>query len=656
MFQQSVYPRLFGRSALLIMLLTLGVLSAGASLPQPRRTLFQSPATAASPTAATLPQRVQVTLSADIGLDDPTYHLTPDDPAGDTAANPGIGLVATFRATGMEVRAGANVWSIDLVAWGRGLDLQPVPALGLRTVRANRLEYEHGSLTAWYVNGPLGVQQGWTLTEPPARVGSAISAENAPLTLALVQGGTLRGLTDSDRLGLTLSDAEGTVRLRYTGLSAYDTNGRMLQAELAVDGERVFLQVDDSGAEYPVVIDPFVQQAKLFASDGKHFDYFGSAVAISGDTIVVGAYHSSPGGVDRAGTAYVFVKPSSGWTGNLTQSARLTASDKRETAYFGLSVAIDGEVVVVGADFGGYVNCGKAYVFVKPSYGWVGDLTENARLNPGELMNNNDFGGDVAVSGDTIVVADPYARTPSKASAGKAYVFVKPVGGWTGNLTPSAKLFASDAESYDDFGWSVAISGDTIVAGSFYASPGVTWAGAAYVFAKPVGGWTGDLTESAKLTASDKSNADHLGVDVAISGDVVVAGACDLLIGSDGAVYVFVKPSGGWRGSLTESAKLVAFKQTLCLGQTVSVSGDTVVAGTENDGGYVFVKPSGGWQGRLTQEAWIWLPADEAGYCFACNAAVSGDSIVFRASESAYVFGPSRDTSSRYTYLPLIRK
>src|SRR5207244_11596914 len=127
-------------------------------------------------------------------------------------------------------------------------------------------------------------------------------------------------------------------------------------------------------------------------------------------------------------------------------------------------------------------------------------------------------GSSVAVAGDTIVAGAFDATVGAHAAQGAAYVFVKPTTGW-GNATQTAKLTASDGAGGDALGLSVATSGDTVVAGAPFAKVGANgFQGAAYVFVKPTTGWANG-TETAKLTASDGAVADQLGYSVAVSGD-----------------------------------------------------------------------------------------------------------------------------------------
>jgi hypothetical protein len=266
------------------------------------------------------------------------------------------------------------------------------------------------------------------------------------------------------------------VSLAYRGLVASDALGRQLPARIELRGDRLLLRIDDRGARYPVRVDPFVQQAKLTASDGAPGDELGSlsAVAVSGDTVVAG------GGARRA--TYVFVKPAAGWADE-TQAAKLTTSDGGGGDILGFSVAVDGDTVVAGA--------------------------------PDALRNG-------------------------KGSLGEAYVFVKPAGGWA-DETEAAKLTASDGVAFDNFGIAVGVSGDTVVAGAPKVAASPQGQGAVYVFRKPAGGWA-DETEQEELTASDGAAGNELGISAGVSGDTVVAGAPDATVNGNanqGAAYVF---------------------------------------------------------------------------------------------------------------------
>ena len=279
--------------------------------------------------------------------------------------------------------------------------------------------------------------------------------------------------------------------------------------------------------------------AKLTAFDGSASEYFGYSVAVDGGTVVVGAY-GADGNANSSGAAYVFTKPATGWVTTST-AAKLTASDGSTGDYFGHSVAVDGDTAVVSAyDEGDNVaDYGSAYVFTKPVAGWATTSTA-AKLTASDGANNDYFGFSVAVDGDTVVVGAPEDDDGDDENSGSAYVFIKPNGGWA-DATETAKLTAFDGAAFDFFGRSVAVDGDTLVVSAIGDDDNGERSGSAYVFTKPTSGDWADATETAKLTASDGGRFDYLGLSVAVDGDTVVVGAPhEDESGSDaGSAYVY---------------------------------------------------------------------------------------------------------------------
>ena len=401
------------------------------------------------------------------------------------------------------------------------------------------------------------------------------------------------------------------------------------------------------------------QIAKLTASDGVAGDLFGHSVAVDGDTAVVGAYEDE----SEKGAAYVLAKDSSGaWS----QVAKLTASDGDASSdgeagdIFGWSVAVDGDTVVVGARYND-----SAYVFTKPDDGWNDeeyDGTETAKLTASDGAVGDFFGQSVAVDGDTVVVG-----ASEDDGSGSAYVFTKPSGGWDddeydGNET--AKLTASDGDDFDEFGKSVAVDGDTVVAGA----PNNDGYGSAYVFSKPDDGWDDDEyngNETAKLTPDPETAggaaglAGTFGAAVAVDGDTVVVGASSYA-GSQGRAYVFTKPSGAW-GTTSEAAELATSDaERNQFGWSVAVDGNTVVVGAHRDdasdsvtgsgSAYVFTKATDSVWADATETVKLTATDGASGDQFGWSIAAGGGTVVVGAhkdddkgadSGSAYIYGVS---------------
>ncbi len=524
------------------------------------------------------------------------------------------------------------------------------------SVNGNRVDSNYGTIDEWYVNGPGGLEQGFTISGgagvSPAltNAGGTPAPQSGSLTVELALGGDLTGTVNAAGDGLTLTRPDGSAALGYTGLVAYDATGKTLPAWLEVQAEGgrqdLLIHVDTAGAQGQITIDPFVQQAKLTASDGAANDNFGNSVSVSGNTVVVGAWNAKVGANTLQGAAYVFTAPSSGWA-NMTQTAKLTASGGAASDDFGVSVSIDGNTVVVGASgakVGSNSTQGAAYVFVKPASGWA-NMTQTAKLTASGGAASDNFGVSVSVSGNTVVVGAWNAKVGANTLQGAAYVFTKPSSGWA-NMTQTAKLTASDGAASDNFGDSVSVSGNTVVVGAPGAKVGANnGQGAAYVFTEPGSAWA-NMTQTAKLTASDGAAGDYFGGAVSVSGNTAVVGAPWAKVGANtlqGAAYVFTEPGSAW-ASMTQTAKLTASDGAAgdVFGDSVSVSGNMVVVGAlgatvgangDQGAAYVFTEPGSAWA-NMTQTAKLAASDGAAGDYFGKSVSVSGNTVAVGAFEA----------------------
>jgi hypothetical protein len=583
---------------------------------------------------AGLPLPAKALISRTLGGGDRTFG-TIRSRGGFTAMNARQHLVARFSRTGVLVRSGAEQVGLSLDGYGYEGRLGSVAAVP-PVAHANRVVYRRGPVREWYANGPLGLEQGFTVEAPPAgpRVG--------PLTLALDLSGNVPA--SLSRGGGAVTFTRGGASLAYRGLTASDARGRALPAWLQLRGRQLLLHINAAGARYPLTVDPFIQQAKLTGSGGAGT---GSAVAVSGDTVVAGDPCAKVGSNTCQGAVYVFTEPASGWA-NATETAQLTASNGAAFDSLGSSVAIAGNTVVAGAP--NFNSPGKAYVFTEPSSGWANE-TQAAELASPDGVTDNEFGWSVGVSGNTVVVGEPLAAVGGTTNQGAAYVFTEPSSGWA-NETPAAELTASNGGFEDQLGWSVAVSGGTVVAGAPNARPGSTSSvGAAYVFAEPSSGWS-NANQTAELTASNSITGAQFGWAVAASDGTVVVGAPGPVIQQNtltGTAYVFTEPSSGWANA-TETAGLTASDgaQGDMLGYSVAVSGGTVVAGAPSakigsNGGqgaaYTFAMPSSGWA-SATETAKLTASDGAAGDQFGFAVSISGETAVAGsgASKGAYLF------------------
>jgi len=382
--------------------------------------------------------------------------------------------------------------------------------------------------------------------------------------------------------------------------------------------------------------------AKLTPSNGNTGDGFGSSVCINNNLVVIGAAVRN----NREGAAYVFEKPEDGWR-DMTETAILTASNGIEGDYFGNAVSCSEDIIIVGA-YGNNDEFGAVYLYSKPSQGW-NNMTENAILSAAEYDYHLNFGYSVSIDKDIIVVG----AIGYLVSEGSAYVFSKPEGGWI-STTETAKLLASDRAREDYFGTSVGISGNTIAIGAPRDDDNGSGSGSAYIFEKPLGGWT-SMNETAKLNASDGNTNDRFGDCIGISDNTIVVGARDNE--EKGAVYVFEKLGDSWE-NMNETEKIIAPDATLddFFGESVSLSGEALVIGAfgNDDQGeysgsaYLFEKEVDGWKCNEDYGKSLPMPhINGTDSFFGSNIAVDGNYAVvlseFRDTGSAFVleFGGS---------------
>ncbi len=379
---------------------------------------------------------------------------------------------------------------------------------------------------------------------------------------------------------------------------------------------------------------------KLTASDPAADDEFGFAAAISGDTIVVGAWNNDGAGSD-AGAAYVFERDQGG-ANNWGFVKKLTASDAADNDSFGKAVSIDGDRLVVGAPATvNFSTFGAAYVFER-NEGGSNNWGEKKKLLASDAWVNDKFGTAVAISGTTVLVGSP-RNDDSGESTGSAYFYERNQGG-TGNWGQIKKVTASDRAAGDWLGYSVGLDGNTAVIGALLADGGVgnpfADGGAAYVFDRDLGG-ANNWGERALLTPSDAAEFDEFGVSVGISGDTVIVGSNrnDDAGEDSGSAYMFERNQGG-ADNWGETKKLTASNAAAGdeFGIAVAVSGDTAVvaayrshaAGADSGSAYRFGRNQGG-SGNWGESNTL-APSDlAAGDEFGRSVAISGDTAIVGA-------------------------
>jgi len=406
------------------------------------------------------------------------------------------------------------------------------------------------------------------------------------------------------------------VVLRYAGLTAKDARGDTIPSKLEVRDGEIRLVVEDRKANYPLTIDPtWSQQQELTASDGGTYDDFGYSVAVSGGTAVISATQKTVGSNSDQGSVYVFVLSGTTWT----QQAELTASDGVANDHFGTAVSISGDTVLIGAtvrntltgvayvfvrsgttwsqqaeltasdaatlnDFGAAVSVsgdtavigapernsstGAAYIFVRSGTAW----SQQAELTASDGAAANSFGGAVSVDGQTAVIGASGHEVGSNTNQGAAYVFVQSGGS---SWNQQAELLASLGSTNYKFGSAVSVSDSTLLIGApGNKINGHNSQGAAYVFVQIGSTWS----QQAELTASDGLANNNFGTAVSVDGQTAVIGATKAGTTGYGAGYIFLRSGSTWSQQSEVTPSDIATSDGF--GQNVAVSGGIAVFGS----------------------------------------------------------------------------
>jgi len=370
-----------------------------------------------------------------------------------------------------------------------------------------------------------------------------------------------------------------TVESKHVGSDT--STGDLFGAAVAVDGVTFVVGApandgdgSGAGAAYVFVRDgaTWLQEQRLAPTDPAADNSFGAAVAVDGDTAVVGA----PGSAVSAGAAYVFTRVGSTWT----QQTKLTAGvDAAAGDELGAAVAVDGDTVIVGSpmDDDNGIDSGAVYVFTRAGAVW-GAPTKLTSITG---IASQELGRALALQGDTAIIGAP-GDPGAGIEAGAAYVFTREGGGWN----EQNKLTASDGEAWDEFGAAVALDGGNVFVAAAGDDDAEEDAGAVYVFHGSGASWT----QGDKLTASDAASYDGFGSSVDASGGVLIVGAWTDDDGGDssGSAYGFWNVGGSW----IEQGKLVAGDGTAQdrFGVAVAVTDMVMLAGAQaaDDAGAVY--------------------------------------------------------------------
>jgi uncharacterized protein (TIGR03437 family) len=496
-------------------------------------------------------------------------------------------------------------------------------------------------------------QQKLTPDNDPINIGfgNAVAIDGDVVIIGAPHDGTT---TDSNRGAAYVFARSGSVWSFQQKLAASDgTAGDQFGNSVAVSGDTVLIGafLDNIGANigqgsaYVFVRSGTVWsfQQKLTANDGAEDDEFGKAVAINGNTVLIGACRNTINGNDKQGAAYIFVRSESEWS----FQQKLTANDGAAVDLFGISVALHGNTALVGAhidDIGAVENQGSAYLFSRSGTSW----TQRQKLAAQDGMAGDNFGAAVALNGDTAIAGAPIAKVGANAEQGALYLF------GCGYIEQQAFTGAGGAEG-DNFGAAVAIDGDTAVVGSPFDDVGTASdQGSAFVFVRSGAAWT----QTAQLFANDGAARDEFGTSVAISGDYIIIGAFRKSINGNlfqGAAYVFVRGGGTW----TQQARLLAGDGAAGdhFGFSVSISGSRVavgeilddIGGKQNQGSvHLFTRAGSVWTPEIKLTANDGATEDYFGW----SVAIAGDLVIAGAPYAD--IGAKRDQGAAYVFENLV--
>ncbi|MDG3006113.1 Ig-like domain-containing protein [Paludisphaera mucosa] len=571
-----------------------GRLPAGRDRSSSRRTARLRPAvdrledrlTPSSGSAPGLPIEALYAVSESLGRADVSYaaQAARGAYALDNAVN---GYAATVAAEGFRIGSGADAWSLSVRGVGYGDDIRPLGP-GAATVEANRVAYDQGAVSQWFVNGPLGLQQGFTLDARPEG-----SPADGPLTIALAVGGLIPTALPGGT-SVALARADGTPVATYGGLIAYDAEGRAIPAAMTVDatpgGPTVAIRVDDADAVYPLVVDPYVQSSSVTAD----LPGGGCQIAVSADGSTMAV------GVPLSGLVLIYEKSADGWA----ETGRIQRSEPAYRSRFGASVALsaDGSTFVAGGREDAPTMSQDEYsVYTRGVDGWAdpthttltapADLTFGtaaavdasgrtiavtgfavgpdgwpslrsiliyragaegwalaSRIASPDIGGGFDSDGPIALddAGENLVVGGPTSRLEDGSDARVAFFFrLDPVDGWSW----AGKATMPAPEQAILFGDSVAISGDgrTALVGGAFGPGSPREAAPIQVYTRFGGYWarTGELAVDV-----DPNSTEGIAGRVALNEDGTVAVAATTNLTSPthraGSVYVFVRRGDDW--------------------------------------------------------------------------------------------------------------
>lgn len=480
-----------------------------------------------------------------------------------------------------------------------------------------RLERQNG-ISEWYRWNRQGIEQGLTLSRPPAG--------DTAQTLRIDYSTGNAYHTRQQGRDIQLQHRSSGRKVDFRHLVAFDARGTILPSRMLATETGFRLEVNDRDAVYPVVIDPYFSEVTDMLEPGlangevmgqgmdrvgdllavgtyqRVFLYqknaqqgwdriatitgpegsvrFGLSVKIVNDVVVVADHAFNTNSVSSAGVVYIYQKPAGGWADTNVPTATLTPTTSTDSEKFGIGLDMEGDRVVVTGS-----GSSVAYVFEKPAGGWSGAIHESATLADNTLpgfKNRN-----VAIVNNVIYVAgytNDNATNANLDNQGEVHLYTMAGADWASQSpdnTPDARLVAS-VSSDDRLGDELITDGNTVYVSAQNKTVTGTRAGAVFVFEKPAGGWPASMGETAMLTSPVLNDNALFGRALALDGDsLAVAAALEDVNqagGQEGAVYVFTRQGGSWSNSpavkrlvLPDATQYDNFATTLLLDQQAGI-------------------------------------------------------------------------------------
>ncbi len=512
-------------------------------------------------------------------------------------------------------------------------------------------------VTEWYINKPEGIEQGVTLE----RRLSQETTEPLSLNFTLNKAWNASMATGGESLKLT----NGDQTLSYSKLKVWDSHGADVQAKMIVLNEHtISLVVNDQQAVYPLTIDPLIQNEyfKFSNGGGDHVDRDGNVLDLSDETIVIGIRSSNASAPESGGAVFIFNfnSVSDEWE----FSRKLTALDSDPLDFFGMSVAISGDLIAVGIGFddSNGTDAGAVNIYERNT-GGPNNWGESKKIFANDGIAGDNFGASLSLDGDMLVVGSPKSDG-RRLDTGAAYIYRRGLGG-VDNWGQVKKMLASDGNTIDRFGGNVDVSGSTVVVGARYADePGLgTNIGAVYVYEENFGG-ANNWGRVAKLVDTlTPANNDLFAHSVAIHQDTIVVGApADKLPGGvplDGSTFIFERDQDGIDNWGLAKRLVGNTNVASSFGAGVDIINDTIAVGAGRDPGgvtnsgtigagavYVYSRDFGGannW-GLVKQVLMNDITPDSQFGCVSHGAGVFVSNCVALTSDRLLVGAPAKDT------------